>query len=81
VTAFTATADAGMHKTEKRRRGKTARVGVYVTQAAIILSRNVILSLADCNVSIMARGAVAAIYAQMIEANASKGIKEICAMT
>lgn len=81
MTAFAATADVGMNKTEKSRRGKTAWVGVIVAQAAIILCRDMILSLADGDSSIMARGAVATVYAQMIEANAGKGIEEVRAVT
>lgn len=81
MTAFAATADAGVNNTEKSRRGKTARVGVNVTQAAIILRRDMVLSFVDCDVSIMARSAVAAIYAQMIEVNAGKGVKEVRAVT
>jgi len=81
VAALAAAADVGMNKTEKSRRGKAALAGINVAQAAIILRRNMILSLADCDVSIMARGTVAAIYAQMIEANPGKGIKEVGAVT
>lgn len=81
MTALAATADAGMNKTEKSRRGKTALIGVNVTQAAIILSRDMILRLADGDVSIMARGAVATVYTEMIEADAGKGIEEVRAVT
>ncbi len=81
VTALAATADAGMDKTEESRRGKTALIDVDVTQAAIILSRNMILSLADRDVSIMASGAVAAVYTDMIEADAGKGIEQVRAVT
>lgn len=56
-------ADVGMNKTEKSRGGKSAWVGVNVTHAAIILCWDMILRLAHCDVSIMASGAVAAIYA------------------
>jgi len=81
VAAFATTADVGMNKTEKSRRRKSALTGVNVTQAAIILCRDMILSFTDCDVSIMASGAVATIYAQMIEANPGKGIKEVGAVT
>ena len=56
-------------------------MGVDVTRAAIILRRNVILRLADCDVAIMAGGAVAAIYTEMIEAYAGKGIEHVRAVT
>ena len=73
--------DAGMYETEKSRRGKTALMGIDVTQAAIILRRNVILRLADRDVAIMAGGAVATIYTEMIEADAGKGIEHVRAVT
>ena len=56
-------------------------MGIDVTRAAIILRRNVILRLADCDVAIMAGGAVAAIYTEMIEADAGKGIEHVRAVT
>ena len=62
VAAFAAMADVGMNKTEKSRRRKTVGVGVNVTQAAIILCRDMTLSLIVCDVSIVASGAVATIY-------------------
>lgn len=81
VTALAATADVGMNKTEKSRRGKTTLVGVNVTQAAIILRRDMILRLGDCDVAIVARGAVVAIYAQVIEADAGKSVEQVRAVT
>lgn len=81
MTAFAATANAGVHETEESRRGKTTGVGVDVTQAAIILCRDMVQSLADCDSSIMASGAVVTIDVQMIEANTGKGIEEVRAVT
>lgn len=43
VTALAAIADVGMNNAEKSRRGKTTIAGVHVTEAAIILRRNMIL--------------------------------------
>lgn len=40
-----------------------------------------ILTLADCDVSIMASRAVTAVYAQMIEADTGKGFKVVSAVT
>jgi len=81
VTTRAASADAGMDKAEKSRYGKAALAGISVAQAAIILCRDMILGLADGDVSIMASGAVVSVYAQMIEGDARKGLKEIRAVT
>lgn len=81
MAACTALVDTGMNKTEKSRRGKSTRVGVSVTQATIILCRDMILTLADCDVPIMTSCAVAAVYALMIEADAGKGFKVVSAVT
>lgn len=81
MAAFAATADVRVHQAQESRRGKATRVGVDVTQAAIILCRDMVPRLADCDFSIMARGAVVTIYAQMIEANAGEGIKDVRAVT
>ena len=66
-----------MNETEKSRRRKTTIAGVNVAQAAIILRRDMIQCLADCDASVVASGAVAAIYADVIEGDAGKGFKEV----
>ena len=81
VTPFAATVDVGMHDTEKSRRDKTARVGVDVTQAAIILRRDMILCLAYSDTSVVAGGAIAAIYADVIEGDTGEGVKEVRTVT
>ena len=77
MTTLTATADVGMNHTEKSRRDKTTITGVNVTHTAIILRRDMILCLADCDASVVARGAIAAIYADVIEGCSGKGVRTV----
>lgn len=77
MTALAAAADVWMNDTEKSRRGKTTATGVNVTHAAIILRRDMILCLADRDASVVARGAIAAIYADVIEGCSGKGVRTV----
>ena len=52
-----------------------------MTKAAIILRRDMILCLADCDASVVASGAIAAVYADVIEGDTGKAVKDVRTVT